>query len=704
MKRLKRAFLFLFLCFLMVSCQRETSSEPSVVFHELVRTPYVQETESSYEFPATHNGVVIGHSLLENHVVVQEEMEENGKIATQYWCNVLRENGETLFSVTPAGDIGYYLSNVNIATGDVFRLTDAVCFENAGEACYLFATPAGLCSYSSEGALRWTNHALCAEDLFIWNQSVFALYTQDEGQTISKINLGSGEIEKKFKFTADEGKFQSIGGRDPILIGEDNGLYAANHKGLYQLSLSEEQGTAEVRLLAEWSFSGILPEEIRVWNVIDEETIEVVRAEPSTDELVCIRYKSTTEEAEANTEENADEVVLALFTTRTDYQLPVYHYNQGEQEDKIVIRDYSVYDQELQSLRLNTDMAVGDTPDMIIMWQYDTIDPAISTYERADLFADLTSLLKEAEEFRYDALLAYVTEPYQFDGKQWIFPLTPSFSCNFGPADSFNGPLTMEEYLDLCEQKNFSPLVGNGLFSAAVDDYYNETTAVCTFNNGVLAKQITRAGLLQQNTGEQPLKKLSLSSVTLYNYVKNLLALGAAGEWVPVGCPNEERALCIENYSAEYFAIFEASTHKETAVDFLHTLIQQNTTPLSSDGTEDSVLAAMGSGYVFYENDIDEQLNFFLDKTFVLNGDFVSVYDDTDPKLSGQAGVSFKLTQDDADSMRGFLNSITRRVNTASPVQRIFWEEYWSMGDRPVETMLDYVQSKVSLYLAETMD
>lgn len=81
-----------------------------------------------------------------------------------------------------------------------------------------------------------------------------------------------------------------------------------------------------------------------------------------------------------------------------------------------------------------------------------------------------------------------------------------------------------------------------------------------------------------------------------------------------------------------------------------------------------------------------------------------SVYDDDDPALSEAKGFHLQLTKADADSMVSFLDSITQRVNNASPVQKIFWEEYWAMDDRPIETMLDYVQSKVSIYLSEQLD
>lgn len=379
----------------------------------------------------------------------------------------------------------------------------------------------------------------------------------------------------------------------------------------------------------------------------------------------------------------------------------IYYYNQEHQNSKIVIRDYSVHEQEQQSVRFNTDMAAGDSPDMVIMWQNNTLNSAISTYERTNIFSDLTSLLTKSETFNYDDLLSYVTEPYKLNGKQYIFPLDPSAGCYFGNTEHFNGPVTVDEYLNICEEINASCLLGKNLFSATIDDYYNELTAECTFNNGILAQQMTRSTLLQDNSNEQPLKGISLSYTTLFNYVENMISL--EGDWIPVGYPNESRELCIGNSLGEYLAIMETSLHKDVAIDFLHILIQRNSPNLNYTGTEDDILS-MCYGYTFYESDIYKQLDFFEDKTVVINGTLLSVYDDNNPDLSNAEGVRIKLTQAHADSLCSFLNSVTRRVNSASPVQKIFWEEYWAMEDRPIETMLDYVQSKVSLYLSEKMD
>lgn len=689
--------LSIFTALSLVSCQRDIEKTHPVVFHEESRSIISYEFNSLIEFPAYHGGIVINHNYLNDNFIIQEEIIANDNYATQYWCNIMDVNGKVYFSVTPAADIGYDLTRDNIAMGEVFHLVDSLYIESDDKNIFLLVTPEGICAYSLDGNLMWSNNVLTTNDVFTHENSIFIMNVNADKQVIAKINLDNGKILESYNLSEELTEFEALGDNDTVFVGNDAYLYATNELGLYQLNIREADKIADMRLIMDWSSSNILPGMIKSINVIDEQTIEMVQSDVSSDEMYCIKYVRDIDHELTETED----IILAVFTTQNDYQLPVYYYNQENQNNRINIRDYSVYEQEHQTLRFNTDIAAGDSPDMVIMWQNDTLNSAISIYERADIFSDLTSILDNTQTFNYDDLLTYVTEPYKLDGKQYIFRLDPSAGCYFGNTAYFNGPVTVDEYLDICEENNTSCLLGKNLFSATIDDYYNERTAECTFNNGILAQQMTRSTLLQDNTNEQPLKGISLTYTTLLNYVEKMTLL--EGDWVPVGYPNENRELCIGNALGEYFAIMETSSHKDIAVDFLHTLIQRNSPGFNHTGTEDDILS-MCYGYTFYKSDIYKQVDFFKDKTVVINGTILSVYDDNDPALSKAEGFHLKLTQDHANSMCTFLNSITRRVNNASPVQKIFWEEYWAMGDRPIETMLDYVQSKVSLYLSEQLN
>lgn len=682
-------------CLFLISCQKEDIAVPTTVFIEKEKTPVSYAVTTSV-FPAVHDGKVIEQCYLENGSVLQEEICTDTHSATQYWCNFLDSNGTCVFSVTPAVDMGYDVTQDNITSGEVFHLVDALYVEQDKENLFLLLTPEGICAYSEEGTLKYSNRALICDDIFIYEDSVFLLTGNADQQKILKIDSSDGEILEKYTFDEAYIAFEALGDTDMIFVSDDAQLYATNASGLYQLNLSEKNHSISLQQITDWSASHILPETIRSIRVIDAQTIELIQSDLASDAIYTIQYTRATQDELSE----ANDVILAVFTTRNDYALSVFYFNQNAQNAKIEIRDYSVYEQEQQNLRFHTDIAAGDPPDMVILWQSDTLDSTISTNERAGIFTDLTTLFQENQIMHSDDLLAYVTEPYKYNGKQYIFPLNPSVSCYFGNTAYFDGSVTIDEYLDICEENDLGCLNAKPLFSAAVDDHYNETTADCTFHNGTLAKQMTRATTLQQNTNAQPLQKITLSYTSLFQYTEAMVSLGE--EWIPVGHPNAKKELCMDNSLAEYYAILASSTHKDVAVDFLHTLMQDNTPSIKAD-TDDALLS-LCYGYTFYKSDIYEQLSYFEGKTIVIDSMLYSVYDDDDPTLSEAKGFHLQLTKADADSMVSFLDSITRRVNNASPVQKIFWEEYWAMDDRPIETMLDFVQSKVSIYLSEQLD
>jgi len=106
-------------------------------------------------------------------------------------------------------------------------------------------------------------------------------------------------------------------------------------------------------------------------------------------------------------------------------------------------------------------------------------------------------------------------------------------------------------------------------------------------------------------------------------------------------------------------------------------------------------------GYTFYAEQITEQLAQFDGKTVVADNGQFYLYENGDPALETVAGVRVTITEEDAAAYTAYLNSIQRRVNQNSPAQDLFWNEYWSMRDRPTEELLRIVQSKISIYLSE---
>lgn len=703
MKRTLSVFLLLCMTLTLFSCGNGSTSAPddnrSVVFRsETISSPSRAPSEVD-ELPACHGGKVLDQIPLDNGTLLQEESLTDAA-SLHHQCNILSASGELLFSVSPADDLGHDPSRDNPMAGEIFMLSDAV---SCGDDLYVLASGEGICAYSGSGTLLWKMQKSAA-DLLVYGDDVLLLNEEGGVQALYKLDAEDGILSSPTALSGETGAFTAFGDGGILLTGADGCLYAGNAAGLYSLTLPEKDGgSADVTLFANWMRSGIAANAISSVHVIDAETMELALADENGDETFL---RCTMIHADALPE--TEEITLALFSHRTDYNLLIFNYNKEHPESEIVIRDYTVYEGDQRSLVFNANLAAGDVPDMVLIWQYSSIDPMIPTYERAKIFTDLTPLMQADEEFRYDDLLSYVTEPFRLGGKQYIFPLQLNLSCWFGTADLFDGPMTMDSYLDLCEEKNLLPLSIKDLFGAAVDDHYDEENALCSFNDGTLLGQMERASELRESENPQPLLYLSMPQPTLYNYVKRIRENGMGEELVPVGVPNDDRALYMEEPLAEVFAVMEASDKKDEAMDFLKFLMDNATAKLPADAnTAPDTPYTLPYGMTFYQEDIDDQLALFEGKTLKICNAFTFVYDTAEGPTGMAAnmdGWTMEITREDADAFCDFLDSVTRRVNNSTPVQSIFWDEYREMQDRPTEAMLDSVQSKVSIYLAETMD
>lgn len=693
-------WMILILCLPLLSCEKDEEEQiaRSLVFAGEVLDEYA-DPRTVPEFSAVHGGTAVAHSLLENGMIVQTEAVIDGAVMTDFRCNIMDGAGACLFSFRPADDLNHDLSVYNVIAGDFFGMTDALALDDG----YIIVTTGGLCAYDAAGNLQWTIDDPDGKDVILYEDELILLCTGAD-ETLYTVNRDDGEREKIPLDGDMQQIFGKIGDGDILFTGQDGALYTANDNGLYRITLTEKKKsvTAHAEQIAEWLSSGILASAINSLTVENADSLLLNLHDVVSGEDVVMRYTAVPPDQVPE----VDYLVLALLSTRDDYNLPVFEFNQQSEDVKVLLKDYTVYEEDRRYLIFNADMAAGNVPDMVVMWQNANTDNTISNYERADIFADLTPLMKEDADFNYDGLLNYVTKPYQWDGgEQYLFPVKPQFYCWLGSKDVFDGPVTMDEYLDLCEAGGYAASANRRLFMSTMDDHYDERTAVCTFNDGTLAAQMNRADSMKDNPNTMPTAYLSLPYTYLYEYAERMME--HAGSMIPIGLPNADRELNIEDAFTEFFAVMDASENKAAAVDFLSYLMAENTpgTEIEQQYEEyDTNLFSPPWGYTYYRDDIYAQLAGYEGKTLVVNGTFVFLYDDGDPELAAADGIPLKLTKEHADAFCALLDGITRRVNEGSPVQGIFREEFRAMEGRPVETMLDMIQSRVSIYLAEKLD
>ncbi|MGM9625551.1 MAG: hypothetical protein ACI3XM_07555, partial [Eubacteriales bacterium] len=492
-----------------------------------------------------------------------------------------------------------------------------------------------------------------------------------------------------------------------------------NSKGLWGVNLvTDDEGAVSTTAVCvvDWIKSNVAYHEIREICILDDRTFMMVSDNFFDVYEPVVLSLHTMIPADQIPEK--EEVVLACLCDDFYLQFLVRDFNRTSDRYRIVIRDYTKYaTREARKLSFDTDIASGKIPDMVLLanayttLEDTTVDTTVETYERSGLFCDLTPLLKADASFCYDDLLTYITKPYQWaNGEQYLFPLSPNGYMVFAHKSSFSGAMTEEAFLDIFENQDKAvPLLDGSpeyyILRAAIEDCCDMEQAVCTYTDGRMEALIERIRALPETEemdyeinaknrfifGQTQLYECSAAS--LYQYVMLLDELETGGETVvPIGYPNRDGVLCMRSDNSLYFAVTAVSEHKDVCVDFLKSKIKMSNTPnYSADNT-----------VAYYSSDIDTQLSFYEGKTIVIQDRMISIKPDADAEEA--EGRKVKITAEDAEQYRQFLNAIERRVDSGRTSVVLFWEEYRANPNRTTAEMLKVLQSRVSIYLSEQFD
>lgn len=636
------------------------------------------------------------------------------------------EKGGFVRTLLPAEAFGYELHrDTGNMSGDVFSVEKMLSVPGVGEdapARYGILTTEGFAVYDDTGSLSFKisdgggTSAILDTDAGL----LFLSENKQGKQSLRKIDTAVGKLGAEITLP-EELTAQTLGSTSTkLLSGAGYDLYAYNGRGLYGVNFTDAALNTSSTLVIDWAESNLAPSDIRTVCMIDDKTAAIVTADllDYTRASVLSLYRMVP----ADEVIPKREIVIAKLVDDFMVQFAVRDFNRASDTHRAVIRDYTQYSDDQKKLAFDTDLAAGKVPDLILMgtWspEYDTL---VSTYERSGILTDLTPLMQADADFNYDGLLGYITKPYQYYGKQYLFPIAPVQNLLFGHAEDFGegGAITHDEFLSVMEScADKGQAIANRMtpwsiiLESALHEQYDEKTAVCTFDDGTLSALAARARAIplgNENiptdinseelfrTGQVRLCKSDTGFTSLYEYVTETKSLGE--DAVVVGYPTEDGVMSMGSSGITVvLAVTETSTEKAASVDFLQTLID-----IKRERTHNDRSASMG--YTFYREDIEKQLAAYDGKTIIVNGRIKKIL--PDEEAVGEPGVHFKLTPEDADAFARLLDSIERRVNNNTPAATIFLDEYYAAaysGDKPFEEVLKIVQSKMSIYLSEQMD
>lgn len=587
---------------------------------------------------------------------------------------------------------------------------------NSNDTYYILTTE-GLCSISIEGKLKWVQTDLIFPiDIIATGHGLFYIYEENKEKVVWLINSDNGSLENKIDMPLCITDGGGIGGSNAAVSfyscdTEDSiyDFYAATNYALWGINISisnKKNIVCDAVECVNWINSDISPDSISNLCIANEETLTLVQKSKIGNQLILLKKV-------LDSEISSKSVISLASLSESGMINPILmnaikEFNISNSDYRIVITDFTIYDIDSRDTIFNAEIASGNIPDIVILSTSNEDDNSVNKYVKSGIFCDLNPLMKNNSSFDQDNLLGYIKKPYLIEGKQYVFPLKPTASTQFGSSKFFSGPLTIEETLDEIKKlpegsywTSSSIAFKRDTLQSIVNDFVDINKGCCSFDSPLFVRvfkelfeipdNLRISGIKMQNEyfpliSDGKLRLLTYNPVSLYDYV--CFSHYIDGEAVAVGYPNKEKNIYIQNAPNVFFAISEESKNKDVSFDLLNYIYDAFETSNYNEGN-----------YAFFKNDIYRQMNKYLNKTLVYENGAIHIYNDENV-LDSQKNT-FKITNQDAEKYISFLNSIDAILPTDSPVYKIVSEEFYGYKTKNIEKIVDIIQSRASIYIAE---
>lgn len=535
--------------------------------------------------------------------------------------------------------------------------------------------------------------------------SISLLMYGDQDMYMHTLDLEKGEFSEKitFPFNAYEYSFYA-GASTDLLLSASSGVYSYNFG---EEGLQKVFDFVDSDIICDTLYSLVETEEKQLFGCYYDYELEQTKfglfnkVDPST-----IKDKNI--------------ITLACCWLDNDMRRRVVEYNKTSEEYRIRVEDYSRYntsgDYSVGLTKMNTDIASGNTPDIIVL----SADMPIESYISKGLFADLLPFLENDPKLSKEDYSENIIEIYSQDGK-W-YQMVPSYYLYtlFGKTSEVGKEpgWTLEELQALRQKKGeevavFSELTRSGVLNYSMlfgsSQFINWETGECFFDSqefvdllGFISEfpeTIDYEELYndpqyweQQATlfrdGKALLMPYSLSDFSDFVYCEQ----GTFGEEITaIGFPVREGVGNVIMSNANY-AISAKSEYQQEAWNFLRYYLTEEYQdsiewgwPILKSSLDKRVEAAKQLPYYIDEfgNKVEYQDSYYLNDVEIL----------LDP-----------LTQEDCDRVLGYLESAKHVYSYDQAILDIVTEESASYfdGQKTAEEAAEIIQSRVYIYVNES--
>ena len=575
-------------------------------------------------------------------------------------------------------------------------------------------TNKGVCVIDKSGTLLWVQDTL--DDplaLAATEYGVFLLYEFGGQNHFRRLEISDGTLGDEVElpaYIASGNGIGSYGNAVSFYPGDAvYDLFAATEGGLWGLAFAEDENdrlTCTAEEVANWLNSDLDPSAIAQLCVANADLLSIVYVGDDAKELLLLTRVSE--------EELQSRTVLSLATLSTDdynsqiIRQAIQAFNKQSTDYRIVVTDFTIYPEESRDTLFQAEIAAGHIPDIVLFSTADGEDPTLYTYQNSGIFTDLQPLMQKDPIFPYDTLLGYVQKPYQTeDGKQYVFPLSPSCTTYFGLPAYFDGPMTAEETFAaidaLPKDARFwrygAIAIQNDVLASTLRDFVDAENGTCSFAapayvdllDDLCAYDTVPLAGVQLDEIYAKLRDGSLRLVqedcgNLRLYASLSLQMGV--EAVAVGYPNAARKLYIDCRPGVYFAIPDGSAHKEAAIGFLNHYFAAYKS-----------LRKNGVVYSFTEDDVYAEMASYEGQTLVYADGKCRFFDDD--ALPESDAPRCKLDETYARRFIDFLNAVDAVLPKDSPLYAIVTDEFFSDVPRTSEELAGIIDSRASIYMAE---
>ena len=407
-------------------------------------------------------------------------------------------------------------------------------------------------------------------------------------------------------------------------------------------------------------------------------------------------------------------ITLGCLYISSDIRKNVINFNKTNDKYRITVTDYSSYntddDWSAGTTKLNSDIASGNAPDIIVSSDSGTIGNYISK----GLFLDLTKYFDNDEEIDKDDIFPNLLSVCSYDGK--LYEIVPYFTVQtiIGKTSNLNGITgwNMQEMLDyeasLPEgSKLFSDMTREGfldtILNVNADEYVDMATAKCSFDSEEFINLLKYLKTLpetidydegydwssydtQWRDNRVILNPMSIYSFDDYKYYLR----GYFGEDLTfVGYPAADRNGSVINY---YFSLGISS--KCADPDAAWEFVRYYLTDEYQDNITYYIPASMSR--------FDEIAEGATERPYYMDGDEKVYYDDT-YYLNGVEIVLDPLTEEEIGEVKAFVLSVKKSSGSINDLEEIILEEAaaYFEGQKTAEEVATIIQSRASIYVNE---